>query len=210
MSNFFSDMFSAVKKPFEGVMNPTKDLVKGDFGKMWKDIKHIPGSFEGGSQDAMKAIGVNGWVGKHPNEAAAAALAAIVGGTYAAGAMGATSAAGAGGSSGGTAGATSGSVAGGSSGGVLSSLFGVGGASGTTAGGTSAGGSGMSFQNFGKLMSILQQGQGQQDSSVASGAPTPSPYAVRSMHINMNRFKNPATTALMEQQNEDDDEQDLY
>ena len=134
MSNFFSDVFNAVKKPVQGIAKPFEDIGRGRFDKVWGDIKHIPGSFEGGAQDTMHALGIGGWVGKHPLESAAAVVGSSFAAPYVAGAAGFGSAGSAGGALGGTA----------AGGGALGGTAGTASAAGTTGGALGSFGGGFS------------------------------------------------------------------
>lgn len=104
----------------------SKDLVTHP-KKGWNELTHLYSHNEHEDQHMLNGIGIHGWVGKHPQETAAAVVATIFGGWAAWGAYGAGAAAGATGSAAGAAGTTGGAIGGStaaSSAGSTASLFG--------------------------------------------------------------------------------------
>lgn len=94
---------SSIKRPLEA----GKDLIHGHPGKAFQDLRHIVSDNEKAQSKGLGDLGIHGWVGKHPLESAAIAVATVFGGWMAWSAYGASAAAGAGAA--GTAGATAGS-----------------------------------------------------------------------------------------------------
>lgn len=115
MGNFFKDIGDSVvdqvKAPFKGVSGAVSNLVKGDFGDAWDDIRHIPGDINRGLSKGYKAVIGDNWVSQNPLEATAIAAAIAAGGPAVLSAVGGgASAAGAGAA--GTAAGTAGTVGG--------------------------------------------------------------------------------------------------
>lgn len=192
MSNFFSDVFNAVKKPVQGIAKPFEDIGRGRFDKVWGDVKHIPGSFEGGAQDTMHALGIGGWVGKHPLESAAAVVGSIFAAPYVAGAAGFGSA--------GSAGTSAFDISANGANAFSSymnptttgtSAFDI--AGGTTTS-NAASGSGFTYEKFSKLMEAMQ-GLKQKDEGGGGGAPS---VPVGRGGGNMNFDSKPYQNALLD------------
>lgn len=156
MGNIFKEVAHRVGDLVSYPVKIGKDLVTHP-SKGWNELTHLYTHNEHKDQDLFqKGFGIHGWVGKHPQETAAAVVATIFGGWAAAGAYGGAGAgaagAGAAGSSGALAGggsALAGSGAGAAGYGTAAtsagSLFnsGVAGTLGSSAGGTmSAAGAG--------------------------------------------------------------------
>lgn len=104
MANFLGSLWDSAMVPVNSAIDSTKDLFKGDVKGALGNIKHLPGDSERANSKLLNNMGVRGWVGDHPNESAAAVIAAMFGGSalLGGGAAGAGGSAGAGAGVGGT------------------------------------------------------------------------------------------------------------
>lgn len=93
MSNFFKSALNGALDSIKSPLRVGKDVLHGDFGEAFADLKHMPGNQERANSKTLGSLGINGWVGKHPTESVGAAVATIFGGwaawsAYGAGATG--------------------------------------------------------------------------------------------------------------------------
>ncbi len=122
MANLFSEVFKRAGDLVSYPVKMGKDMVTNP-SKGWKELTHLYSHNEHKDQDLMKGLGIGGWVGKHPQETAAAVVGTVFGGWMAAGAYGAGAAGGATAGAAGTTGATAagtGAAASGASTGAIS------------------------------------------------------------------------------------------
>ncbi|BBU72736.1 hypothetical protein HWB19_gp090 [Cronobacter phage vB_CsaP_009] len=80
MANFLGSLWDSAMVPVNSAVDATKDLFKGDTKGALGNIKHLPGDSERANSKLLNSMGVRGWVGDHPNETAAAVIAATLGG----------------------------------------------------------------------------------------------------------------------------------
>ncbi|HDU5574525.1 TPA: hypothetical protein RFV54_001058 [Klebsiella aerogenes] len=128
MGNIFSEIGKRAGDLVSYPVKIGKDLVTHP-SKGWHELTHLYTHNEHKDQDLLqKGFGIHGWVGKHPQETAAAVVATIFGGWAAWGAYGA----GAAGTAAGTAtGATTGAVGGGTAAASAGGAMSFGGAAGS-------------------------------------------------------------------------------
>ena len=106
MANFFGEIFKRAGDLVSHPVKISKDLITHP-SKGWHELTHLYTHNEHKDQDLFqKGFGIHGWVGKHPQESAAAVVATIFGGWAAWGAYGAGAAGGAAGTAGTAAGGT--------------------------------------------------------------------------------------------------------
>ncbi|QMV48206.1 hypothetical protein PQC36_gp036 [Proteus phage Vb_PmiP-P59] len=103
MANFLGSLWDSAMVPVNSAIDTTKDLFKGDTKGALGNIKHLPGDSERANSKLLNSLGVRGWVGDHPNETAAAVIAATLGGPVL---LGGSAGAGAGGTGASTVGGT--------------------------------------------------------------------------------------------------------
>lgn len=172
MPNLFKSMLGGATDSIKSPMRVIKDIGKGDFGKAWADLKHIPGNQERANSKTLASVGIRGKVGQNP----VVIPAAIFGGIFGAGALGAGStAAGAGASTGGV-------TSGASAGGLGGAAGGAGGATGamglptTYSGYTGATGTSSGFnwtQAISQMASAAPSGGMQQNQQAQLSQPQP-------------------------------------
>lgn len=98
MGKFFSAVGDTLKDTLiDQPLDITKNVLKGDLGGAFDSFKGTFGENNRGLSNILDSVGIGGWVGKHPQEAAGALVGTIVGGMYGAAAMGLGGAASAGG-----------------------------------------------------------------------------------------------------------------
>ena len=137
MSNFLGGIFKRVGSLISDPIKMTKDTIKNP-KKGLKEWSHLYTMNEHKDQDLFHAVGINGWVGKHPQESALAVVGTIFGGWAAFGAGGAAGAAGGATAGAGSLGSAAGAGAGSSLATASGSVFntGVAGTLGSSAGGS--------------------------------------------------------------------------
>lgn len=82
MANLLKAIGNGIWDSIESPYKVVENLVKGDFGDAWHDLKAIPGNQERANSEIFNAAGIRGWVGDHPGESVGAAIGTVLAAPY--------------------------------------------------------------------------------------------------------------------------------